>query len=164
MAKQKNKTRAPEESSLEFGEKRLGMQASARAYFFYVSPTGQETGMNKCPHLRITWSRGGNQDQDGTRIMEWGILASMPITLKMACMHTAFGKPTNRKFIYLDLHPDAERLSITGPGDFGTFLGRAKINVEKSGIPMAEIKKNFKIEVLAMAAAGQGDDVRSLIF
>jgi hypothetical protein len=89
---------------------------------------------------------------------------SQPIILKMVCMHTGFGNPMNRKYLYLELDTTAERVHITGLGGFGEFVGRAKINAEKSGLTMKEIRENFTISVMASARVEANSETRSLIF
>lgn len=155
----------PEEYRLTLGEKRDGMNYSARTYFFYSSPTGTEDGLSRCPFVRMVASRGGNEQPNGTRITELTITVSQPICIKMVCMHTGFGLPMNRKFIYIDLDPDAEKISIVGLGGFGEFVGRGRINAEKSELTMKVIRENFTVTVLAAPTAGDGNnEVRSIIY
>jgi hypothetical protein len=154
----------PEEYHLILGEKRDGMNYSARTYFFYTSPTGVETGLNRCPHVRILWSRGGNPEPNGTRITDMQFSSEQPICIKMVCMHTGFGLPSNRKYLYLELDPTAERIHVIGLGGFGEFTGRARINAEMSGMSMKVIRENFSIDVLAAPMVEGSSNVRSLIF
>lgn len=153
-----------EEYKIILGEKRDGMNYSARTYFFYSSPTGVEEGLSRCPYVRILSSRGGNEQMDGSRITEMNFTVSQPISLKMVCMHTGFGLPTNRKYLYLDLDPNAERIHITGLGGFGEFFGRGRINAEKSELTMKVIRENFSIEVLASPRVETNNEVRSIIY
>jgi len=154
-----------EEYLITLGEMRRGMDYTARAYFFYATPTGLEMGMSKCPYIQILWSRGGNANElTGTRVSEMCFNISQPISLKMVCMHTGFGNPMNRKYLYLDLDPTAERIKVVGLGEFGEFIGRAKINAEKSELSMKTIRENFTINVLAEPTVASNKDTRSLIF
>ena len=153
-----------EEYTLVMGEKREGMNYTARTYFFYASSTGIEKGINQCPFARIMWTRGGETLANGTRITEMCIAISQPIFLKMVCMHTSFGNPMNRKYLYLELDPTAERMHITGLAGFGEFTGRAKINVDKSGLDMKTIKENFTIQIIAAPIVGVNTETRSLLY
>ena len=154
-----------EEYLLTLGEKRDGMNYTARTYFFYQTATDIEMGLSKCPYVKILWSRGGNANEiTGTRISEMCFSISQPIVVKMVCMHTGFGLPTNRKFIYIDLNPAYEKLQIIGLGNFGEFVGHGKINAEKSGMTMEVIRKNFTINVMSAPALQSTTETRSLIF
>jgi hypothetical protein len=153
-----------EEYQITFGEKRDGMHYSARAYFFQHTPTGREQNITQCPFAKVLWSRGGDTDAGGTRIIEQGFAITQPIILKMVCMLTGFGNPQNRKYLYLNLDPTAERLKIVGLGNFGEFIGRATINLEKTGMDMKTIRENFSIMILAAPLIERSGDVRSLIY
>lgn len=159
MAKQR------EEYLITLGENRRGMDYTARTYFFYASPTGIEDGLSKCPFLQIHSSEGGNPNElTGSRITKMMFTVSQPISVKMVCMHTGFGNPSNRKYLYLDLDPTAERIKVVGLGEFGEFIGRARINAEKSEMSMKTIRENFTISILAEPILAGNKDTRSLIF
>ena len=157
-----------EEIALTIGEQRMGMKASAKCYFFYVSPTGREVGFKDCEFTHIAWMKGGREEDDGSRVSEMGLDIIQPITIKMASMLSQFGRPTAWKHLYIDLHPDAEKIEVVGLGPtedtrFGSFIGRGTINEELSHMTDKEAQKIFKITTLAGPKVERTQGVRSLI-
>jgi hypothetical protein len=168
VAKAKKNTPSVEEIEFTLGEQRFGMKASAKTYFFYVTPTGREVAMKECEHAHIAWMKGGREESDGTRITELGINVLQPITIKMVSMLSQFGSAKNYKMLFLDLSPEAEKVEIMGLGPsedtrFGRFIGRATINEELSGMTDKDACKIFKVTTLAGPRVERAEGVRSLI-
>ena len=112
MVRKKPQSESIQEVELEFGEKSFGMTARSRTYFFYVTPTKRETSMKDCPHLRVAWMQPIEETDDGTRVTRMGLTVTQPVTIKMVCMPTSFGRPRSRDMIYIDLDPFVEMFEI----------------------------------------------------
>ncbi len=115
---------------LQFGEHREGMQGSNRLYFFYVSPTGVESSLNKAKlALHPRWSKTRNTE--GRLITsEYDLI--QPCAIKMVNMYSNFGKPRQNVNLYLNLGEEHACIQIKGYGGFGEFVGNAEVDFEKS--------------------------------
>lgn len=154
-----------EEVAIEWGEKRdEAGQSSQRVYFFYVTPTGIETGMKECLQVKPKWSKGGNTDFFGNRTAQMGYTVSGPFTMKMVCLGSIFGKPRQRNNIYISVNPSLERIEIVGPEGFGKFTGRGEVDLKASGLTKEQFEKAFTVEVLAARVGKSNKNVRSLIY
>jgi hypothetical protein len=157
---------------LETGQKQE-RQASSLIFFVYVTPTGAEVSMGKCPHVRRTWGRseGGFEGTSRLQRTEYQVLA--PITIKMVNIATTFGSAKRHVQIFLDLDPGHAAIDFNALDGFGSFKGRAKINFKKSSFREHTTAQNlneecmreiFNLKVLQPARVQGKSKVRSLIF
>jgi len=157
---------------LETGQKQE-RQASSLVFFVYVTPTGAEVSMGKCPHLRRAWGRseGGFEGTSRLQRSEYQVLA--PITVKMVNIATTFGSAKRMVNLFLDLDPGHAAIEFTGLDGFGTFKGRGKINLKKSSFREHTNSHNlndeilrdiFNLKILQPARVQGKNKVRSLIF
>jgi hypothetical protein len=160
---------------METGEKRIGTTFSARVFFVYLTPTGAEESIYRCPHLKKKMIRntGGFEGTSRTQVIEWEV--SAPVTLKMVNLCTAFGQAGKKVDLYIDLDPAEASIEFNGLEEFGRFRGRGTIDYNKSSYRERgqasqlndEIMKSlFGLRVVQppLPTKGKKHRVRSLIF
>ena len=138
-----------QEIKLVAGELRIGTQTSCRAYFFFVSPTGMEMGINMCPHIMNKKYYSIPTEGDG-RTFCTSFEVSQPIILKFVNLFSSFGKPRENYQIYIQLDETEPQIKFKGKDGFGEFIGRGKILFDRSkNIRESDLKKYFAFEVIA---------------
>lgn len=158
---------------LETGEQRETNRAS-RVFFVYVTPTGAEMPISKCPGLKKEWGRtnGAFGGESRQTITEYTV--TMPCTIKLVNLQSTFGRPKRVVNLMIDLNPEAAVIELKGLDGFGLFKGRAKVRVEQSTffvnrentkLTDTVLKEHFGLRVLQPPIKGGGEKkVRSLIF
>lgn len=146
---------------ISFGEKSNGIDSSIRTYFFYVAPTGVETGLQNCNQLFKVWSK--KREQGSERLITFEYVFEKPIILKMVTMSSQFGKPKSNHQIYFTLNSNESLISFTGIDGFGGFEGRAKIK-EEGNLSRDVLKQILNYQVLASPIETQNKVVRKLIW
>lgn len=159
---------------LETGELREGMSASARIFFVYVTPTGAEIPITKCPHLTKVYGRTDGGFDGATRLttVEYGI--KFPCTIKMVNIFSVMGRPNAVANIFVDLNDDLASIELNGLEGFGKFKGRGKVDLKRSTFFMGReriqvtdslVKERFNLRTLLPSKkGGAGKPKRSLIF
>lgn len=138
-----------QEIKLVAGELRIGTQTSCRAYFFFVSPTGMEMGINMCPHIMNKKYFTIPTEGDG-RTFCTSFEVSQPIILKFVNLFSSFGKPRENYQIYIQLDEAEPQIKLKGKDGFGEFIGRGKILFNLSvGLTEKDLKKYFAFEIVA---------------
>lgn len=157
---------------LETGQKQE-RQASSLVFFVFVTPTGAEVSMGKCPHLRRTWGRSEGGFEGTTRLQRSEYQVMAPIMIKMVNIATTFGSAKRMVNLFLELDPGHAAIEFSGLDGFGTFKGRAKVNYKKSSFREHTTSHNlneeimrdlFAMKVLQPARVQGKNKVRSLIF
>ena len=159
---------------LETGERRDGVTASSRVFFVYVTPTGAEMPITRCPCLTKEWSRANGAFAGDSRTVITEYVVKSPTTLKMVNLVSHFGKPKKVVNLMIDINPDEATIDFQGLEGFGRFRGRAKVclrdstyfsNREAYKITEGVMKDQFGMKILQPPKnMGAGKRVRSLIF
>lgn len=158
---------------LETGEKRETNSAS-RLFFVYVTPTGAEMPISKCPGLKKEWGRTNGMFESDSRQTITEFAVQSPCTIKMVNLQSTFGRPKRVVNLMINIDPEAATIEVKGLEGFGTFKGRAKIEYTKSTyfvnrenftLTEAVLKEHFGLRTLQPPLrTGGGKSVRSLIF
>jgi len=158
---------------IETGEKRERNSAS-RLFFVYVTPTGAEMPINRCPGLKKEWGRTNGAFDSESRQSLTEFTVQSPCTIKMVNLQSTFGRPKRVVNLTITVDPEAATIEVKGLEGFGMFKGRAKVDYEKSTyfvnrenfkITEAVLKEHFGLRVLQPPVKGGGGRcVRSLIF
>lgn len=171
MATQENQSSTMQ---LEMGERRVNNQSSSRLFFVYVTPTGAEVSLGKCPSLRRIWGQttGGFDGGSRTQTVEYEVRAATRI--KMVNIVSAMGRTRRIVNLFVDLDPNAAVVKFNGLDGFGSFAGRGKCDYKASlfvdhkteyRFDDAMMKTNFGLHVLQPPRGAMGQrKVRSLIF
>jgi len=159
---------------LETGEKREGVTASSRVFFVYVTPTGAEMTISKCPCIVKAWSRANGAFDGDSRTVITEYEVKSPTTLKMVNLQSRFGKPKRVVNLMIDVNPEEATIDLQGLDAFGRFKGRGKVClrdstyfVNREGFKLTDtvLKEHFGLKVLQPPTKmGAGKTVRSLIF
>jgi hypothetical protein len=148
-------------------------QASNLLFFVYVTPTGAEISIGKCPHLQRVWGQTEGGFEGQTRIQRTEFRVLSPTTIKMVNICTVFGSPKRTVNLFIDLAPDHASIELTGLESFGLFKGRGKINMRKSyyrehqdmsAFTNDMIKELFNFKILQPPRIEGAKKVRSLIY
>jgi hypothetical protein len=148
-------------------------QASNLLFYCYVTPTGVEISLGKCPHLKRVWGQSEGGFEGSTRIQRTEYQVTAPVTIKMVNICTRFGDEKRMVNLFIDLDPNVAAVEFTGLEGFGLFKGRGKVNFKKSSykenkqvhaVNDAMLKDLFSIKVLQPPRVQGKAKVRSLIF
>lgn len=158
---------------LETGEQREA-NASNRVFFVYVTPTGAELALSKCPSLsrEFTKTEGAFGSNSRRTLAEYNVKA--PCILKMVNLQSSFGKPRRVVNMMIEIDPEAATIEVKGLEGFGMFKGRAKVlpkqstyfvNRENFSLTTEVLKEHFGLRTLQPPVkAGAAGRARSLIF
>lgn len=147
---------------LILGEKRLDRNTSARVYFFWVTNTGMSKPLKECPTIRARGSRTNEVGDNRETMITYE--AESKTSLKMFVGISRGGLPVTNVNLILNLSEDAARISITGPSGFGSFVGRADIDYERSNITKQELAEVAEVKTLSAPKTTSGEGrVRSLL-
>ena len=108
------------------------------AFFFYIQPNGEETGLKDCPafikdsSIRRPVRRQGIRAGPDIRSNRKVYQLSMPTRIKMFSAETKLGSPRMFYNIYIDIDPVHPFITFTGVGGWGYFSGHAKIDTKES--------------------------------
>ncbi len=146
------------------GERR-DSDKTVRTYCFYVSPTGKESGISACPHLkRLSSSPKGARPGTLDRVLEVEYSVEHPVLVKLFTDCTVMGKPKQSYEIYIEVSATAPEIRMTGVEGFGMFKGHGKILFERSNVSKEQLKQDFSYEVLKAPLVSQNEGTRNLIF
>ena len=128
---------------LEMGERRVNNQSSARLFFVYVTPTGAEVSLSKCPSLRRVWGQttGGFDGGSRTQTVEYEVRSATRI--KMVNLVSVLGRARRIVNLFVDVDPNAAVIKFHGLDEFGGFTGRGKPDYRASSFSEHKSQYNF---------------------
>lgn len=158
---------------LETGENREGTTMSCRLFFVYVTPTGMEMPLSKCPLLYKCFSNSHGGFDGSSRLVTAEYEVKGETTLKMVNIVSQYGSPRRVVNLVLHLSPDDAAVSISGLNKFGKFQGRCKVDYDESTyrephkirkLDMQVLKDEFAFSLIQPPKKVGGSGARSLIF
>jgi hypothetical protein len=159
---------------IETGELREGGRSSARLFFVYMTPTGGEAPIYKCPFIKKIggWTDGGFEGNTRQSTTEWEVKSAC--TLKMVNIYSVYGRPSHVANLIIEVDPEQAAIELSGVEGFGKFKGRAKVNKKRSTFKIGHgpfiinddtLRNSFGFKILQPPKKGAGGKAtRSLIF
>jgi len=148
------------EFTLVFGEKRIGQLQSVRTYFLAVSPTGTRMSVKDSPNTKIKYTKRNATEREGREFSYTYTVVRKPLILEMTTSETSWGNPLSKKTALITVDDTAEELEVSGSKGFGSFKGRARIDIPKDQKPDRD-KRNIReaeIVVRVLKPATTEDD------
>ena len=157
---------------LETGENRNPASAD-RIFFVYVTPTGAEMPITRCPSLVKIGSHSFGGFEGNSRILTTEYAVRTPTLLKMVNIVSQLGSPKKVVNLFIKVSADEASICLYGLNKFGKFKGRGKVEYADSSyrevakvvpVTMALLKKEFGFTLLQQPSKTGGKRTRSLMF
>ena len=129
---------------IEIGENMITPIEQVRAYFFYVTPTGQTQHIKDGGKVKqLSFAKGVLEHSLEGRLMKIAYeVLTQTIVLQMRCIRTGGGRiRTSQAFNFEVGDPDFPLVEIKGFQGFGYFKGHAKIEGQiPEGVTIAVVE------------------------
>jgi hypothetical protein len=133
---------------LETGEDRIDKFHSARLFFVYVTPTGVEVPITKCPSLTKIGSKATGGFDGGSRRVLTDYELRAPTMLKMVNIVSKLGTQKRVANLFIHTGPEEASIQLVGMDGFGKFKGRGKVLYDLSSLREDKINTPITLQVL----------------
>jgi len=118
--------------TVELGEKLVSASEQVRAYFFYLTPTGETVNIKDSGKVnQITFFKGTDSEAIECRKITIRYEATMYLELRMVCIRKVIGR--QREVYTLDIgvgdsyEGEFPKIEVLGIHGFGRFLGHGRV-------------------------------------